>query len=295
MSTSTTTDLLPETSFADLKGDARIQAARDEIDAAIERLAAPEAWKAYLDTYAQFHQYSFGNTILALVQFPQATRLASYKRWQELGRKVISGPGSAIYVWAPMTRKVATVDAKTGEAGEASKVWGFRLVPVFDIAQTEGEPLPEVPVKYAPVAGDVDPAVITELIAKITDRGFRVQFTELSGSTEGQTEFISKQVLVDAQASPAEQARILAHELAHIALDHGTRIDEYHSGHNGHRGDMEVEAESVAYTVARYYGIPTEDASFTYIAGWAHGDAAKVKATANAVSKAVKSLLDDAA
>jgi hypothetical protein len=37
------------------------------------------------------------------------------------------------------------------------------------------------------------------------------------------------------------------------------------------RGAKEVEAESVAFTVCKRYGLDTEDYSFGYIAGWSSG------------------------
>lgn len=283
-------------SFADR--ETRLEDVRAEIDDAVQGLANPAAWKAFLDTAAQFPRYSFNNNLLVQLQCPGATRVqgagnkAKTTGWAKLGRYPSKG-SKAIWIFAPCTYKREIENEKTGETTTVSQLRGFKLVPVFDVSQTDGTPLPEIPVRYEPVTGDVDPAIVTELIAKIADHGFQVEFTELAGSADGNTDFISKVVHIDAQSSSANQALTLAHELAHIALDHGSRISEYHTGANGSRSSMEIEAESVAYVLARRLGIPTESSSFSYIAGWAHGETDKVKATATAVLKACKALLPE--
>jgi hypothetical protein len=279
--TATATDAVR---FNDLKGEARYEAVRSEIDAAIARLATPEQWEHFLAAYSGFHQYSLSNTLLAMIQYPSATMLASYRKWEEKGRQVVKG-SKAIYVFAPMTRKVAKTDKETGEESTGRQVTGFKLVPVFDVSQTEGEPLPESPVTYVPVEGDAPEGVIEALTAKIEAAGYRIVYRELDGATQGRTTYSGQLVEIDPTYSGAEQVRTLAHELAHIALGHEHRRESAQS-------DREVEAESVAYVLARHYGIPTEDSAFAYIANWASGDLDKVKATATVVTKTARALLE---
>jgi antirestriction protein ArdC len=81
-----------------------------------------------------------GNTMLIAMQRPDATQVAGFKAWQELGRQVRTGEHS-IRIMAPMS--VKDRDEQGQETGE--RVVFFRAVSVFDIAQTDGEPLPEPP------------------------------------------------------------------------------------------------------------------------------------------------------
>src|SRR4051794_24978643 len=75
-------------------------------------LATSEGWLAYLDFASKFHNYSMNNLLLILIQRPDATRVAAYRKWSELGRQVRKGEKS-IGIFAPMVRK--REDEKTGE------------------------------------------------------------------------------------------------------------------------------------------------------------------------------------
>ena len=100
----------------------------------------------YMKTMKDFHNYSLGNLILAHFQLMERNGidsegidlLGSYKLWQKKGRQVRKGE-KALYILAPRFKEI--VDEETGEVVE-KKMW-FRKVPVFDISQTDGEPLEE--------------------------------------------------------------------------------------------------------------------------------------------------------
>ncbi len=105
----------------------------------VTNLLDSESWKEALKFRSKFHSYSFRNAYLIYLQCPTATLVAGYRRWQELGRQVRKGETS-LAILAPILKKVE------GEGGDDErKVVGFRTARVFDIAQTDGEPLPELP------------------------------------------------------------------------------------------------------------------------------------------------------
>ena len=100
---------------------------------------------AYLKTAAKFHKYSPSNIWLILFQNPNASHVAGYNRWKELKRQVRKGEhGIAILAPCGFASYHTETDEETGkerkEYGNANR---FRVVSVFDIGQTEGEPLPE--------------------------------------------------------------------------------------------------------------------------------------------------------
>ena len=138
----------------------------------IDALSDSAEWQRWLDVQSRFHNYSFGNCLLILSQMPTASRVASFNKWKELGRAVSKGE-HGIRIFAPSTRKVE-VEREDGEKDEVRQLFGFRLVPVFDVSQTEGEPLPEA-VKL--LEGDAPEGIFGKLTKVAESVGFTVQVT----------------------------------------------------------------------------------------------------------------------
>ena len=132
----------------DGKKDERVEEALERLESGVSRILDGEEFKRYLSVAAKFHRYSANNCLLILMQWPDATRVAGYRKWQQMGRQVHKGE-KGIKILAPISRKVAE-DEETGEAARA--LVGFKAATVVDISQTDGEPLPE-----APHPEDLDP------------------------------------------------------------------------------------------------------------------------------------------
>ena len=79
-------------------------------------------WKEYLQVQARFHKYSAGNVMLIMAQRPDASRVAGYNRWKELGRYVKKGE-RGIAIFAPVTYKI-----KADDDAEFTRLVGFRFV-----------------------------------------------------------------------------------------------------------------------------------------------------------------------
>ncbi|BBX30657.1 hypothetical protein A5768_08130 [Mycolicibacterium fortuitum] len=275
-------------SFADKT--TRLEDIRSEIDTAIDNLGTAQNWAQWLEFTERFHNYSLNNQLLIAMQKPDATRVAGFNKWKELGRDVNKGE-KAIWVLAPMIKK-RTKDDGSGE--DERVVIGFKSVPVFDVSQTSGNPLPEPPVvSYSRDSGVAPPRMHSDLEAQVVGHGYRVERRDLGpDAAEGYTDGVNKVVVISNRYSDAHQAQVLAHELAHIELGHMGNTSDYHTRAGGQRPRMEVEAESVAYVVGRRYGLSPGPSSFAYIDGWAHGDKDKVRGTAEAVVAASKRILD---
>jgi len=280
-------------SFGHLDRADRVEAMQKEIAETIERMSDHEGWANFLDEVSRFHQYSFGNTMLILSQKKDATRVAGFHDWKnKFGRTVKKGE-KGIWILAPMIKKV---DTEKDPDKKTNRLVGFRTVAVFDVSQTEGEPLPEPP--HIAVSsmneGTAPPGMRESLSAIIEAHGFSIEIGT-TGDAGGVTSFDIKRVMISDKANDRQAVRTLAHEAAHIVLGHGERSHEYHMGAGGARPDMEVEAESVAYIVGKSWGLDEAGSySFGYIDSWAHGDAKKVRATANAVVKGARILLGTA-
>jgi integrase len=80
----------------------------------VEKLTSSDEWVRYLDVQRRFHRYSFGNVLLIALQSPDATRVAGFRRWLELGRHVQHGQ-KGIAILAPVVSRLKVEDKETGE------------------------------------------------------------------------------------------------------------------------------------------------------------------------------------
>jgi antirestriction protein ArdC len=226
--------------------------------------------------------------------------------WQGLGRQVRNGePG--ITILAPVRRRTTTTStagegsestapdssagtgeqssAPTGEpgAGRAGRALvGFTAVTVFDLAQTDGEPLPEPPAMRL-ADGEAPVGLWDGLVEQVQARGFTVGGQDPSPAL-GVTRYATRRVDIAPDLSPAMGCHVLAHELGHIAADHETRRDVT-------RGVREAEADGIAHLVTTTAGLPGH-VTVDYVIGWTGGDPAIVRATAARVVTAAAQIID---
>ena len=201
----------------------------------------------YLNVMSRFHNYSFNNILLITLQNPNATRVAGFQAWRSLKRNVMKGE-KGIAIIAPMIGKNKDEDADKG----TRSVFGFKVVHVFDISQTEGEDLPE----FAQSHGD--PGEYHErLESLVRDRGIDLIYVAPDGGADG----VSKhgEIHVRPDLPSCEKFSVLAHELAHEILHHGNRRNETT------KTIRETEAEAVAYVVCQAIGVETTTRSSDYI------------------------------
>lgn len=269
--------------FADMDRGERLKAMHSEVERATADLSDPVKWREFLDAVSRFHRYSVSNTMLILHQRPDATRVAGFRDWQENFERTVKKGEKAIWVLAPCRYRKVT-EANDGSETEEERLF-FRPVPVFDLSQTEGPPLPEAPTIAPTDTRTEAPAGMHEaLSAWVGAKGFTLADKALPEDHYGQTNFAAKTVTLNATHDSAQRALTLAHEVAHIALGHDS-CDKA-------RQEREIEAESLAYIVGRHFGL-ADAGSFSYVAHWARGDSEKVRKTADSVVKAAGRVLDE--
>jgi len=263
------------------KAKALRQTIGDSLDAlaqAVDEVRASEAFRAFLDVQAKFHRYSWHNSMLILAQYPEASRVAGFQKWRELGRFVRKGE-RGIAIFAPCTAKRTETDEVTGEDVERKRLY-FRIVHVFDVAQTDGEALPMLDVPSVESAADV---LLASLERVANKRGIAVAYVETRDGHYG----TSKGGSIDIATGHAtgQQSKTLAHELAHETLHHvkGLRID---------RNQAELEAESVAYVVCRHFGLDVEVRASRYIALWG-GNAEALRESLSRIADTARGIIDD--
>ena len=216
---------------------------------ALDKLAAlldeghSDRLTALLKTMGRFHKYSFHNLCLITAQCPTATRVAGFQTWRTMGRFVRKGE-KGIAILAPIVgRRKAEDDSKT--------VLGFRAAYVFDLGQTDGEPLPEA----AEASGD--PGTKTDALrAAILERGIAIEAADDLGGALGTS--TSERIQILNGLSPAETFLVLAHEYAHCLLH---RADDRPAS----RDTRELEAEAVAFVVGEAVGLDARESSRDYL------------------------------
>jgi hypothetical protein len=266
----------------------RISELTGQLSAGIQDLSSTQAWQEYLDFQAKFPRYSFGNAMLILMQCPAATMVMPYGKpekpgtWMNIGRHACKGE-RALLIRKPSFRKIAAEDSPDGKEHRAlSFVW----VPVFDISQTEGEPVPENVVHL--LDGDDPDGILALVVTFIQANGFTVEFVpEIAGSgANGDCSYATRTVRVCTSGrTQLQQVKTAIHEAAHMLLHESSMLE---------RGLKELEAESVAYVVAQYLGLQTSEYSFGYVLGWAGNGERAVKAikeSGGRIQSAVKSVL----
>jgi len=223
-------------------------------------------------------------------QRPDATHVAGYAAWRQLGRQVRKGE-RGIQILAPVSTRVPDIDpertaATTTADGKTEPtrrvLRGFRVAHVFDVAQTDGPPLPEVQARL------LDGAAPNGLWEGLADQVAAAGFSLVRGDcapANGVTDHLNHTVTVATVLSDAQAVKTLAHELAHARLHGPNRPDGMD------RARAEVEAESVAYLVTTAHGLDPSDYTVPYVAGWSGGDLAVLRSTAERVLETAGDIL----
>jgi hypothetical protein len=229
----------------------------------VEALTKSESWHHWLDVAGRFRTYSLHNQLLILAQRPAATRVAGYRAWQSIGRQVKRGEGG-IAILAPLLRRVAEDATDEPQA----RLVGFRVVYVFDVAQTEGEPLPELTL---PAVSLADPGLMEQLMQVAARQDIAVdRIDEGPAEVRGWWDAVRRRITVVTSYPLPGQTRTLLHELAHV-------FDE--SSSLGERAERELVAESAAYLVGTRLGVDMGEASTVYVASWG-GNTQRIEALA---------------
>lgn len=281
----------------DVARAAKLEALHTTLAEQITAIRDGADWRNWLNVAARFHAYSFNNQILIAAQRPDATAVAGFEAWKALGRQVNKGE-RGIQILAPvLLRSAPEPPVRTqppgidpggsesnplnGQKREQTRIAAFRVVHVFDVEQTSGNPLPERPMPKL-LLGQAPAGLWDALAAQVTDQGFTLQRGDC-GPANGVTNYRLRTVTIRPDVDDAQAVKTLCHELAHVLLhdptgeplagpstgtvplDGPTAADS--SAHC--RGRFEVEAESVAYLTAAVHGLDTAAYTFPYIAGWA--------------------------
>lgn len=258
-----------------------IKEIQTELENGIRNVYESARWMEWLQFNSKFHDYSAKNRFLIYMQNPNATHVASMKKWNELGRYVIKGQGAlGLKVWAPTVFKQTHPEVKRDKMGYVVydengkpvyeeitvKKEGYIPVSVYDVSQTEGEPLPTLIDELDGV--NINRDIILKALEKTS--GIQFEFEDIPGETKGYFEEspLSEsgigRIVIKKGMSDEQTIKTAIHETTHAVLHNSGRQDAWEKT----KRLKEVEAESVAYIVSRNIGIDTSSYTFGYLAAW---------------------------
>ena len=280
----------------------RVQELTDKLEQGLQDLFNSDSYCNYLSTMSKFHNYSFNNTLLIAMQKPDATLVAGYKAWQKNFERHVNKGEKAIRILAPAPYKIKEerdkIDPVTQELlldkdGNPQKeeveitIPAFRAVSVFDVAQTDGKPIPELAAKelLSDVEGYQDMIRAVEAISPVP-----IELEEIAGDSKGYYDREAKRIAVQENMSESQTLKTMIHEVAHSKL-HSKEVEQDEQMKKD-RNTKEVEAESIAYTVCQHFGIDTSDYSFGYIAGWSSGrDTKELRSSMDTIRRTASELI----
>ena len=280
----------------------RMKEITDRLETGIQELFESERYKAYLTSMAKFHSYSFNNTLLIAMQGGQL--VAGYNKWRDDFHRNVKKGEKAIKILAPAPfkakKEVQKLDAQgrpvMGKEGkpvtevQEIQVPAFKIVSVFDVSQTEGEPLPSIGVEE--LTGSVER--YGEFFKALEQTSpVPIGFEDIPGGSHGYYHLTEKRIAIQEGMSELQTLKTAIHEIAHSKLH---AIDpEAPAIEQADRPDSrtrEVQAESVAYAVCQHYGLDTSDYSFGYVAGWSSGkDLKELKASLETIRATAHELI----
>ena len=284
--------------------------ALDEITARLEEgikeIFSSGKYADYLKVMSRFHRSSLNNTLLIAMQNPEALLVAGYHAWQKKFERHVCKGEQAIRIIAPAPERRLVQKEKLDPVSQQPildkdgqpimeeteiNVPRFKVVPVFDVSQTEGKELPSL-------SKALDkPVQAYELLFNALKNASPVPiaFENMKATKDGYYHLKDKRIALRKGMSESQTLASAVHEIAHAKLH--DRDPQARGAQAGEKGKdprtQEVEAESIAYAVCQYYGIETGENSFGYVAGWS-GDKelSELKASLKTIRDTASDLID---
>jgi antirestriction protein ArdC len=258
------------TKLSDADRQARREADREKAAQAVEALTTSEGWQAWLGLRRHFRTYSANNQFLIALQCEEATYVAGFRKWLQLGYAVRRGE-SAIRIWMPMppTKKALAEWEAAGAIADERPRTRFRLGPVFDRSQVDPLPAPAEPVNLDPplvrAEGDELAWCVEPLVELADEAGYNVIFERGPERWGGSCIPATCTLSINNRFSVNQRVKTMVHELSHMLLRVEREEDDLELTYT----EEELVVESIAYTVCGSLGLDTSGYSIPYLASWA--------------------------
>ena len=285
-----------------------------QIEEGIRKVFSNDNYWDYLKVVSRFHTYSFNNTVLIAAQKPDATLCAGFNAWKfKYGRHVKKGE-KGIRIISPVKIKETVQEEKTdpdtgqpvfnedGQLAATPKVvWKqrFRASTVFDIGQTEGNPVPEnlqMELRQLTSTQEGFDAFMAGL-GDISHCQFR--YAEMPEGPDSFYDADSREIVIREGMEPGETLKAAVREASQQLL-----LDREQAGNrtaDKTPETRELEAASAAYIICDHFGLDTSDFSFPSLDSWSTGQDLKalresgnaIRGTASQVIRSVEYQLQD--
>jgi hypothetical protein len=284
---------------------AKLKEITDKLESGISELFDSERYAEYLRVMSKFHGYSFSNAMLIFMQKPDASLIAGFNKWRDDFKRFPRKGEKGIKIFAPAPYKTQQEVRRLDPDGnpvfdgdgnpvtdiKEVKVPAFKVVSVFDVSQTYGEPIPDISVDE--LTGSVEQ--YGSFFAALKQASpVPTGFEKISSGAQGYYSHAKKRIALQEGMSELQTLKTYIHEIAHAKL-HDIDLNAPRNEQNrADKRTREVQAESVAYTVCQHYGLDTSEYSFGYIAGWSGGKEMKeLKASLETIRNAAAGMITD--
>lgn len=228
-----------------------------------------DQYKNYLEAISKLPSYSANNVMLLLSQNSEVSMVASFKKWQSDFERSVKKGQKALWIFAPYEFKLRDNNGqyKVNENGEIEKGIGFKLVPVFDVSQTQGKEIPQAVYELTDEGKSFDYETLYRALKSVSDDNkVAMHFQEIDSGARGFYNRETNEIAIKRGMTKAQTIKTIIHEMAHSELHNNKIVAE--AGEKLTRSTKELQAESVAFVVSNHYGIDTSEYSFAYLANW---------------------------
>lgn len=226
----------------------------------IEEIIDTGKYKEFLKSMKKFHHYSFNNRLLIFSQNPDATKVAGYCTWKDLGRGVKSNP-KRIFIVRPKPHKIKKNIIEKDE--EEIELINYGWTIVYDISDTYKIPgAKEIPLLDDTTLNSNASEELYNILLQISP--VKVDIKSTGNGSDGYYSKKERRIVLSSRLSLDDKTDTLLHEICHALYDD--------FDYSKDRNLSEIFVESVAYIVADYFKLDTSKCSFPYIAKWSKGD-----------------------
>lgn len=219
------------------------QSALDELFTRGTKFRHSKKFSEAVEFIAKFRDYSPFNNTLIYLQNPLATYVATSSQWFKNFRRTIKEEARPIIILAPRTP----------------------VLLLYDVADTEGPPLPAKLEMFGKVSGRFNPVVLQRTLINCTREKIHVERKDLPPLRAGLATMRVREpewnarVWLRGELDDASAYSALCHELAHIFLGHvgANKKCSWPYRKKVSHAVAEIEAEAVAYIVCKRAGLKT--------------------------------------
>lgn len=226
--------------------------AKERLDEALDALLDQEGWMRWLRMRTAFRNYSWHNTLMIALQskdWPEApSHITGARTWEKSFNRHPAKGTKALRIFAPVMITKTDSDKKPvlDDKGKPIKfpAW-YKLVPVFDVSQTEGDPMPEAP-EVDRLKGEDQMDILIDVYTYAEKHGLTIKFDDDQPTNENLR---------------IAMTQIVGQQIKLMALSESEKVIEFLSD-----DEREIIAEAVTFIVLGEMGYDTSSESVPTIA-----------------------------